>query len=162
MRFFADFTQRPLRGKPIYRRSEHSFDFMSERPSEESIGERGTSSITLLSSLQLEVSIEFGTVLHVWGYHPNKTWQGRQLPPLQPVEGQLRATGAHQFIAGVSIRYEASLAWTTYIDPTTGWVYMGPPEIRFPQLAVAFATDTIAGISEGMLQSIWIKPEFVS
>jgi len=135
---------------------------MSERPSEENIGERGTSSITLLSSLQLEFSIESGTVLHVWGYHPNKAWQKWQLPPLQPVQGQLRAADAHQFVAGVSIRYESSLAWTTSIDPTTGWVYMGPPEIRSPQLAVAFATDTVAGLSEGTLQSIWIKPEFVS
>lgn len=58
-------------GKLIYRESEYSFDFVEAEAQKLSQrrGSKGVSSISV-DTLQIEIGIEHGEVLYVWGFYP--------------------------------------------------------------------------------------------
>ena len=51
--------------------------------------------------------------------------------------------------------------WKTFYDPSTGWVCIGNPVADKDEIAVKFATDTIAVLSNDNLKSLWLRPVFI-
>jgi hypothetical protein len=67
----ANLLQTTLQGELFYNRSEQSFDFVSMSRSgvRRRMGDLGPTSV-LIGTLQIEIGVETGTLLYVWGYHP--------------------------------------------------------------------------------------------
>ena len=78
-----EFTK--LEGQLIYNSEEYSFDFRPRSNQELSnrVGNEGTTSITI-DTLQIEVDIESGLALYVFGYYPYKIWHLEKLPLITP------------------------------------------------------------------------------
>jgi hypothetical protein len=67
---FAKSERSALAGQLLYRANEYSFDFEFESKDEALFraGDKGTTSL-LVGTLQIEIGIETGAALYVWGLH---------------------------------------------------------------------------------------------
>ena len=100
---FRDCEYLPLSGQLIYRAYEYSFDFEVEAHSElaRRAGSEGTTSL-LMGTLQIEIGIETGTLLFVWGLHSHTKWLRDQLPSFSPRPGSVKVLFDEEPIVGVS------------------------------------------------------------
>ncbi len=137
-------------GKVIYRPEEYSFDFETDTPSS------GTS--LLVNDLHLEVD-EDQRILYVWGVCPYYRWQHTDRNPPSSEPGILVAILNGQMIPGVSHRLTKPSEWPILVNPESGWICIGDPDVREPFESVEFATNSIAVLKEGMLRAIWLLPE---
>jgi hypothetical protein len=155
----ANLLQSTLQGEHFYNRAEHSFDFelMSRSGVRRRMGDLGPTSV-LIGTLQIEIGVETGTLLYVWGYHPQPAWKYARLssPTAQPGMVSISLEEAPE--PGVSIRLVEMNEWPTAYDPRTGWVCLGDPGPGRSAQWVEFATNTIAVIADDLLRALWLRP----
>ncbi|MGH2750227.1 MAG: hypothetical protein ACRDK3_05050 [Actinomycetota bacterium] len=153
-------TDTVLAGLLAYIREDHAFDFRPLDPDglTRAAGGKGTTSL-LVGSLQIEVGVETGRFLYVWGYHPMETWKEAEvlIPQAQP--GQI-STASLDLKPGVSEALVEVGEWSTVLDPATGWVQLGSDQPLEPESAIEFAQDVVAGVSEDRLLGLWLRPSF--
>jgi hypothetical protein len=144
-----------LEGRVRYIDSEYSFDFdvegldvLAERE-----GDLGRSSITI-GTLQVEVGVEAGTALFVWGLHPRVKWRLGTL--LEPVVEPGVVLFDLQMESGVSVELAPVGKWSTTFDSSNGWVRIAPDDQD--DSLVAIASGTLLGHKDGSLHSVWLKP----
>lgn len=137
-------------GQVIYVRSEYSFDFEPSRNAD----------ITLMiNNLYLGIDSETMSALQVWGYSPKSSWINKKLRVPLSSNGKLKLS--ERVEAGLSKKLLGSESWKTNFDPETGWVCIGDENLSHQEIAVEFATNTIAVLDGEKLISIWLKPIFI-
>jgi hypothetical protein len=155
----ANLLQTTLQGELFFSRSEQSFDFesMSRSGVRRRMGDLGTTSV-LVGTLQIEIGIETGTLLYVWGYHPETAWKQARLstPTAQP--GMVSISFEEPPERGVSIGLVEVNEWPTAYDHATGWICIGDPTPGRDAEWVEFATNTVVVLAEGELRALWLKP----
>lgn len=51
-------------------------------------------------------------------------------------------------------------AWSTRLDRETGWVRIAGDASFARETLTLIATDTLLGITDGSLSSVWLRPQF--
>ena len=155
----ANLLQSTLQGDLFYNRAEHSFDFepVSRSGVRRRMGDLGPTSV-LIGTLQIEIGVETGTLLYVWGYHPQPAWKHARLssPTAQPGMVSISLEEAPE--PGVSIGLVEINEWATAYDPNNGWICIGDPAPSESAQWVEFATNTIAAIGDSQLRALWLRP----
>lgn len=157
---FVDYDCVPLQGELVYRASEHSFDFKARSNSElaQRIGTKGTTSL-LIGTLQIEVGIEVGAALFVWGLHSHiSQWRRGQLSAVSATRGGIRVIFDEEPAIGVSQALAEVAEWHTVFDPDTGWIRISSNQDDSAERYIEFAENTIAGISDERLISLRLRP----
>jgi len=160
IRFFVDLESPKLDGRVLYRTDEYSFDFEPDSITDldKRVGSEGRTSV-VIGTLQIEIDVETGAALYVWGYHPYFRWRAGRLPTIASRPGTISVLTKEQLHEGVSVSLVHVNEWTTVYDPTTGWICVGASQVAQTIELVEFATKTVAGIEKGVLRSIWLRPE---
>jgi hypothetical protein len=159
MRFYVVPEIEPLRGKLTYSYDEYSFDFecRSQVELRHRAGHMGETSIAI-GTLQIEVGIETGLLLYVWGYHPHTSWtEGAVAHPKSLTAGGLRVELETPLLPGVSVGLNGDTEWTTIFDPATGWIRMGVGTSDGP-LVVEIADGVIAVLRNDKLEALRLRP----
>jgi hypothetical protein len=160
MEFEVDLGRQPLDGTLHYVEAEYSFRFDVAEP-QERLDRAGNAGITSLSvgTLQVEVGVETGIALYVWGLHPSGRWQEDQFGAPHPQPGIARVSDPQGLRRGVSIEIAPVGSWSTFCDPGTGWVWVtADAGNRENEIQVLIADGTALGFRDGRLSSIWLRP----
>lgn len=136
-------------GQVIYEKNDYSFDF---KPAQ------NTDITLMVGYLYLGIDSETMLARQVWGYSPSSSWMKKILKVPTYFSGDLSLQEEIQ--AGLSQRLGDSENWTTYYDPDTGWVCIGDDSFSKNDIAVEFATNTIAVLKEENLKAVWLQPVF--
>jgi hypothetical protein len=161
VRFYIDRNQPRLEGQLLF--VEHSLEFVPDLPRELAAreGSWGVTSV-VIDTVQIEIGIEQGNVLYVWGFlGPVEFLNRRQItlaPPLSHPVGLRVADDAGEFIPGVSIGLDWDRAWPVGYDPRSGWICIGKPNVMATNDCIEFASNSIAVIEKGELQALWLRP----
>jgi hypothetical protein len=150
-----------LDGHLVYDESQYSFRFDIYSPVDalERSGDAGQASL-MVGTLQVEVGVETGELLYAWGLHPRSRWtEGRLKSPFAS-PGVIRIIKASELQRGVGMSVAGVGEWCTVYDSTTGWLCISPDDPPPDQVQVRIATDTVLGIQDMHLNSIWLRPEF--
>lgn len=141
------FDGKPVAGRLVYRRSEHSFD-VEPRP------ERGVTSL-LVNDIQIEIDPD-GRLIYVWGLCPKESWRPATLdtPIVKP--GRLQYVGG-EVVPGVSKRLNAGQRWAVNHDPSSQWLCIGDKSANGEK--IAFAPGATAVLKEDELVALWLHPE---
>jgi hypothetical protein len=158
MRFIRGHGE-PLDGVLAYVSHDHAFRFDTGEPQKliERIGTKGSASLAI-GTLEIEVGVETGLVLFVWGYHPKVTWR------LEPIEVPSTSPGLVRVVdvalqKGVAIRVIRDGEWTTSFDEATGWIRIASVEAPSPR-ATLVASDIALGFRGDELAGVWLRPIF--
>jgi hypothetical protein len=148
----------PLGGILIYTESEFSFRFNVGSPIDllDRTGSEGMTSFSI-GTLQIEVGVETGVLLFVWGLHPRSKWQIGTLENPITQSGVVRVSRTARLKRGVAIGIANIDGWSTVSDPKTGWIRVAGDD-RLDMKQVLIATDVVIGIFDGLLNSIWLRP----
>lgn len=159
MRFVFSSEEKPLSGRCIYRAYEYSFDFEPDNREEviQRAGEKGTTSL-VIGTLQIEVGILSAALLYAWGYHPHTSWRRDHLPPISWEKGCVKVQFDQEPIIGVSQGLAEVGEWQTTYDANTGWICVSSHRDDAGERYVEFAEDTIAGLANEKLVSLWLRP----
>lgn len=158
--FFVESDCLPLKGELVYRPNEYSFDFKVESESElaRRAGSKGTISI-VVGTLQLEVGIETGTVLFLWGLHEHSVrWRRDRLPSISSEKSCVKVRFEQEPTVGVSQGLAEVGEWNTTYDVQSGWICVSGEERDSAQRYVEFAEGTIVGLIDEKLVSVWLHP----
>src|SRR5689334_21313519 len=101
---FSKYDCVPLQGKLVYRAYEHSFDFKVESEPEllRHAGNKGTTSV-LVGTLRIEIGIETGNALFVWGLHShNSQWKRDRLERVFSEKGCVKVSFDCEANVGIS------------------------------------------------------------
>jgi hypothetical protein len=94
----------------------------------------------------------------VWGFHaPPLQWRQQRLRPPEFFPGSLILLDT-TIEEGDIVRLKGSEEWRTYYDPMTAWVCIGDMTWSKDDIAVEFATNSVAVIQGSQLKSLWLKP----
>jgi hypothetical protein len=140
-----------IRGTPYYDSDSYSLDF---RPADASAN--GVASL-LVDDVQIEID-EAGRALWIWGLCPHLSWVPRnEVVPPPAKEGVLQALLDQEVIPGVSRRIAE--AWPITASTRHRWLCIGNLGVAETDAldAVEFATDTVAVLSAGKLEAIWVR-----
>jgi hypothetical protein len=148
----------PNRGKLVYRPAEYSFDFVHTK-TVEFARRQGSPTSLLIGYLQIEVGIETGFLLYVWGLHGHHLWKQDFLPEIRPKPGIVKAHFDREMKMGVSVRIVEHEEWISVHDPSSGWVYIGPNVVTVASDYVEFADNTVAALTGDRLVSLWLRPQ---
>jgi hypothetical protein len=123
------------------------------------MGEESATSL-LVGTLQIEIGIRDCVALFVWGLHPHTKWIPTAVSPGDAVvDGGIRFQGLGDLEPGISVVVASVGEWSTQFDASTGWVRVAAREDPDKSL-VRIAQDTVIGIKDNALHSIWLKPTF--
>ena len=162
MKFLIEANPVPLPGRLIYHPHEWSFDFEpSESDFLQQVCRGGVTSVSI-ETLQIEIAVDTGHLLFVWGYHPHTAWRVGRLTPVNALPGGVRLHADQPLQRGVSLGLAEIGEWGTVFDPTSGWLRLAPPKSGEGGSAVEFATDTVLSIQAGSIQALWLRPHFSS
>ncbi|MRS05087.1 hypothetical protein EG832_18015 [bacterium] len=148
--FKAINTGRKTKGQVIYEKYDYSFDF---KPAQ------NTDITLMVGYLYLGIDSETMLARQVWGYSPSSSWTRKTLKVPTYFYGDLSLQEEIQ--AGLPKRLVDSGNWTTYYDSDTGWVCIGDDSFSKNDIAVEFATNTIAVLKEENLKAVWLQPVFL-
>jgi len=157
---FVEYDCVPLQGELVYRAYEHSFDFKVKSSSDltERIGNKGTTSL-LIGTLQIEVGIEVGAALFVWGLHSHfSQWRRDHLSAVPAKRGGIRVLFDEEPTIGISQGLADVGEWHTAFDPNTGWICISSNQSDSAERYIEFAENTIAGVSNEKLVSVRLHP----
>lgn len=145
----------------IFSEREHSFRFEpgSVVDLEDRTGTAGATSASV-GTLQIELDVESGRVLFVWGLHPRTLWVNGPVLPGRVRAGQVRVAHGAGLVRGVSVEIAPVGGWRTRFDPSTGWIRVAADEDRDAD-EVLVATGTVLGLTSGRLTSVYLQPVFV-
>ena len=113
-----------------------------------------------VGTLQIEVGVESGLVLFVWGLHPTTSWKRESVGPPKPPLAGLRVESDESLRRGVSLSLAAVGAWETNFDEESGWVRIARDPTCASAVEVAVATGVVLGVTDGHLDSVWLQPVF--
>jgi hypothetical protein len=157
---FLKYDCASLQGELLYRAYEYSFDFKAKSESELALraGSKGTTSL-VVGTLQIEVGIETGAALFVWGLHSHSTqWRQDRLPRISPEKGCVKVLFDEEPVIGISQGLAEVGEWQTTYDANTGWILVSANEHDVAESHREFAEDTIAGLTDEKLVSLWLRP----
>mgnify|MGYP000137796132 CR=1 FL=1 len=141
------FDGKPVAGRLVYRRSEHSFD-VEPRP------ERGVTSL-LVNDVQIEID-EDGRLIYVWGLCPQESWRAARLDIPTEKPGRLQYVGG-EVVPGVSKRLNAGKRWTVGHDSSSQWLCIGDASAHGEK--ITFAPGATAVLKEDELVALWLHPD---
>lgn len=158
---FGSVDETALGGTLVFSEGEHSFRFEpgSVVDLRDRVGGQGLTSASV-GTLQIELDVESGRVLFVWGLHPRVLWSRGQALPTRPLEGGVRLEPASSLVSGVAVSIAPVGGWQTVHDVSTGWVRVHRDEVLDDEQVVV-ATGTVLGLAAGRLNSVWLQPVFV-
>jgi hypothetical protein len=159
---FVENQHPPLAGQLLYRPNEYSFDFDLESRDEahSRAGNGGTTSL-LVGTLQIEIGIETEAALYLWGLHTHfSKWSKADLPEISPHPGGIRVIFDKPPKTGVSELISYPGEWQTIHDASSGWICVMSSN-KHPTSFVEFAKDTIAGLADRDLVSLWLHPTWL-
>ncbi|MEV5302942.1 hypothetical protein [Amycolatopsis methanolica] len=159
MHEFKVVTAKPLSGALRYSRADRAFAFrLRDRGELESLVGRGGVTSLVADTLQLEVAVETGRALFVWGYWPAESWRPERLELPDSVGGRVTvAVDGPPLEEGVSVAITGT-GWETLFDQEAGLVRV----VRDRQLVekvVEIADGVHLGLSGAALNSFWLAPE---
>jgi len=151
----------PLEGILSYLEAEHSFvfDVASSRDLEERSGFSGFTSLSV-GTLQIEIGVESGVALFVWGLHPRAAWRSRSVGQPCPTMACVRFEMSEPMRRGVSIRLAEVGEWETAFDEATGWLCIAKNPDAGTRQELLIASGVALGVTDGSLDSIWLHPVF--
>jgi hypothetical protein len=143
----------------IYRRAEHSFDFVPSNAHQlaQLEGSEGTSSI-LLGTLQIASGVETGRFLYPWGYYPRTLWRSGHVDAVPAKRGSIEAKYDEKPIPGLSIPYSEVREWDTIYDEEAVVVHITRSYRHPVEYHVEFATGVVAGLHGKQLTDLWMHP----
>lgn len=147
-----------LAGQLLYRPNEYSFDFELESKDEALFraSDKGTTSL-LVGTLQIEIGIETGAALYVWGLHSHSSkWSKADLPEISPHPGGIKVIFDKPPKTGVSELISGPGEWQTIHDTSNGWICVSSN--KQPTSFVEFVKDTVAGLADRYLVSLRLHP----
>jgi hypothetical protein len=161
MTFAAVVGEAPLEGILKYVEAEHSFMFDVASPADLQ-ARSGAAGVTSLSvgTLQIEVGVETGRVLFVWGLHPRVNWNIRPIGRPSAVEVGARVEASVPLQRGVTLPLAPVGAWTTSFDDATGWVRVAKFADSRSEQDLLVATGIALGLTNAVLDSLWLHPVF--
>jgi hypothetical protein len=145
-------VRRPLEGLPTFVERDHAFNFKPALREP-----RGRTSLAF-GTLQIEVSVETGRLLYVWGYAPVSGWRRDRVVTPEIVAGSVQVMDM-QLIRGVSVGVVKDPI--KVFDPETGWFCASVPALQNSDRTVngiEFATDTIAVVHGDELMAVMVRP----
>ncbi|MBP2323573.1 hypothetical protein JOF56_003958 [Kibdelosporangium banguiense] len=148
-----------LAGVLKYSRSDMGFFFEVSSRSELAarVGDRGRTSL-VVDSLQLEVSVETGEVLYVWGYCPETAWSSGSVRPPGSAIGKVVAEVDLPLEEAVSVSI-SKLPWSITYDRDSGWFRIFCADSQSEEV-IEISPGILLGLSEAELSSIWLRPQF--
>lgn len=164
MKFEICTTESPLCGDLIYRQSEYSIDFISKSSEQlrQRTGEKASTSL-IVTTLQLEVGIESRTLLYPWGFFPLSNIESKSLTIPIAIAGSVRIeTHAINLIKGVSVEIPNTNTWEVAQIINSDYIYLGPSNPSSENsVYVEISSNSIIGISNGYISSIFLRPRVV-
>jgi hypothetical protein len=152
----------PLRGRFQYSVPDWTFAFEADPAAlAERVGSSGVASMSL-ATLQIEVDVESGLVLNVWGYHPNVYWLNGSVPLADVPEGRVHVRADPERLRAGDVVIAEIGEWTTVQDPRTGWIVVTADAEQPDDEQVLIATGTALGLRAGKLNSLWLHPAMVA
>jgi hypothetical protein len=141
------FDGKPVSGRLVYRRFEHSFD-VEPRP------ERGVASL-LVNDVQIEID-EDGRLIYVWGLCPHESWKAATLDAPAAKPGRLQYVDG-EVVPGVSKRLNAGKRWAVGYDSSSQWLCIGAESAHGEM--IAFAPGAVAVLGKDELVALWLHPD---
>jgi hypothetical protein len=113
----------------------------------------------MIGTLQIEIGIETRLALFVWGLHSHiSKWRKGPLPRVVSRPGCLKVLFDEEPVVGVSQGLAEVGEWRTTYDANTGWICVSANEHDVAESHREFAENTIAGLSNEKLVSVWLRP----
>jgi hypothetical protein len=138
-------------GQVIYIKRDWSFDFVPRQGCECSI---------LIVNIELCFDAETRRASEIGGYHPDAKWIHKLLTPPHAFTGSLILLD-DTIEDGDIVSLEGSFEWSTFYDPTSGWVCVGNEQTSAEDEAVEFAANTIVVLHQQQIKALWLRPVFV-
>lgn len=163
IRFFPVYERPTLKGQLIYVRADASFDFEQADPTEhQSRIQMGVATPILIGTLQIEIGIDTGLAVYIWGYYPDVRWRIEALHDISGLvsPGTFEVKVDEGLYVGEAVRYVEINEWPTSYDPLTGWVCIGNQDVTSTTHCIEFASNTVAVIEDDKLQALWLRPKF--
>jgi hypothetical protein len=150
-----------LKGRLKYRREDNAFDFEPSSVDElvKRTGSQGITSLAL-GTLQIELGVETGRLLYVWGYHPSSGWATQELVDVDSETGCLAVTSDAPLVSGVSLSLGQADAWTTMFDSRSGWVAVEPVKPGRVDQYIEIAENVLIGLADQQIVSLRLRPEY--
>lgn len=151
----------PLAGKLLYRAGEYSFAYEVLDPEEleRRVGSEGVTSL-VVDTLRLEIGVETGELLFAWGYLPEKSWDGLELPHPILRPGMIRLEERNNLEPGISLSLSRNSKWRVEFDSRQGWLRIARHDFE-DESAIQIADDVAIGVWRGSIAAIWLRPTFV-
>jgi hypothetical protein len=111
-----------------------------------------------IDHIQLDVGLETGYLVEVYGWHPPTVWRQSTLPAIETRGGIVKAHLDRGIERGTGMDLVPPCTWPTTYDAESGWICFGRPDPS-AELYVEFCTSTVAGLADGVLQSLWLRPQ---
>jgi len=142
------YSNQIIEGTLVYRKSENSFDFLSNKTGDISM---------LIKYLQITINASNNRMISVWGLHPYHLWEESDL--IIPIfkNGIIECLGNYE--SGISYRAEEYEDWKTYFNKNSGWICIGNKNIF--EEAVMFADNLGVVIVKDMMVALWLKPQII-
>lgn len=150
---FAVDREQQLRGQPRYVLDDHAFDFETETPM---FDPDSFASLTA-DTLQLNFHVETGRCLYLWGYCPLRSVVRKPLVAPTSTAAGLRADVVPPLSRGDGLAIPTIEAGLRAFDSKSGWFCVGDPD-GSGEIAVEFASASIAVVRNTNLVAIWIRP----
>lgn len=146
-------TNEIIEGTLIYRKEDHSFDFEPMRSSDFTI---------LIGYLNITFNSHTRAARQIWGLNSYDSWQHKTLQKPVSFKGDLLLDASIKIESGEAERIIEVDTWSTFYDKQSGWICIGHPEYHLAEIAIEFASSTIAILENHTLKAIWLKPHFVT
>lgn len=161
MIFVTPTNDEPLEGILRYTESEYSFAFDVASPADlqKRSGSAGVTSLTV-GTLQIEVGIEHGSILFVWGLCPRARWKRESIGRPNPIASGARVETSEKLQPGVSVEIAAVGSLSTSFDDTSGWVRVAKNQGSASHQEVEVASGVVLGLTNDDLDSLWLQPIF--
>lgn len=137
---------------PIYNIQEQAFFTAPEAPCDFSIMIKG-------GYTSLDVSLISSTIYCVSGCNPQKLWRKARLEYPNADEGLIKVDFDFPTERGMGVDYATD--WVTFYDKSSGVVCIRGRDVPCNTVHVEFTNNTVAGIYNSRLVSVWLKPHFV-
>lgn len=146
-----------LNGLLVYDDAEYSFRYEADLSElRDRVGGGGVASLTV-GTLQVEVDVDSGQALFVWGLHPKAQWAEARLTPPHSQPGIVCFESSTPFSESASISVARVGAWNTQYDSNTGWVRVAP-DLAPDEAQVMIADGVVIGVLGEEFHSLWLQP----
>ncbi|MFG2571652.1 hypothetical protein [Streptomyces sp. NPDC048481] len=109
----------------------------------------------------MEVAVDTGCALYVWGYLPKESWRREELELPVSVSGRVVVElDDSPLEAGISVSIARS-DWKVLFDESSCLVRV-VSDRQLPEKLVEIADGVHLGLNGAMLNSFWLSPEFVN